>query len=266
MINSTQDFFRTVLENKKNEIEKLRAVGMTMLEMLADSAPNPLDFLERLRRKDTIPIVAEIKRSAPSWNSHRKNLNIEAVAKAYQYNGAAAISVLTDYAFFGGSIDDLTAIRCQVTIPVLRKDFIVSVEQLYEARAAHADAVLLILSILDDHEILNLYKTALGLGMTPLLEVHDEHETKRALKLDPSLIGINNRNLKTLEVDLQVSEKLRKMIPENITVVAESGVASVDDIRRLLDAGIDAFLIGTALVKSDDPGKTVASFANVRRT
>lgn len=265
MLISTQDFFQTVVENKKNEVEKLKAIGMTMLGMLADAAPKPLDFLERLRCDGSIPIVAEIKRAAPSWNSYRKKLDIETVAKAYQYNGAAAISVLTDSPFFGGSIDDLTAVRCQVTIPVLRKDFIVSVEQLYEARAAHADAVLLILAILDDDEISRLYKTALDLRMTPLLEVHDAYEAQRALKLNPRLIGINNRNLKTLQVNLDVSERLRKIIPEDITVVAESGVASVDDIQRLLSAGINAFLIGTALVKSADPGKTLSSFVNVRR-
>jgi len=266
LLASTQDFFQTVIENKKREVEKLKAIGMTMLGMLAEGAPKPLDFLERLRGDRSVPIVAEIKKSAPSWNGLRKNVDIESFAKAYQYNGAAAISVLTDSPFFGGSIDDLTAVRYQVTLPLLRKDFIISAEQLYESRAAQADAVLLIVAALDDHELSRLYKTALTLGMTPLLEVHDEHEAQRALKLDPRLIGINNRNLKTLEVDLGVSERLRKMIPEDVIVIAESGVATVADVQRLLAAGVNGFLIGTALMKSSDPGKTLNSFVSVGRT
>ncbi len=265
LLASTHDFFQTVIENKKREVEKLKAIGMTMLKMLAEGAPKPLDFLERLRGDRSVPIVAEIKKSAPSWNGLRKNVDIESFAKAYQYNGAAAISVLTDSPFFGGSIDDLTAVRYQVTLPLLRKDFIISAEQLYESRAAQADAVLLIVAVLDDHELSRLYKTALTLGMTPLLEVHDEHEAQRALKLDPRLIGINNRNLKTLEVDLGVSEQLRKMIPEDVIVIAESGVATVADVQRLLAAGVNGFLIGTALMKSADPGKTLNSFVSVGR-
>jgi indole-3-glycerol phosphate synthase len=262
---STHDFFRAVIENKKREVEKLKAIGMTMLGMLADAAPKSLDFLERLRSDTSVPIIAEIKKSAPSWNGLRKNIDIKNVAKAYQYNGAAAISVLTDSPFFGGSIDDLTSVRYQVILPLLRKDFIIGVEQLYEARAAQADAVLLILAILDDRELQRLYETTLNLGMTPFLEVHDEHEAQRALRLDPRLVGINNRNLKTLEVDIGVSERLRKMIPEDVIVIAESGVATVADVKRLLAAGVDGFLIGTALMKSPDPGKALNSFVSVWR-
>lgn len=261
----THDFFHTVIENKKREVEKLKAIGMTMLGMLADAAPKPLNFLERFQGDRSVPIIAEIKKSAPSWNGLKKNVDIVNVAKAYQYNGAAAISVLTDSQFFGGSIDDLTTVRYQVSLPLLRKDFIIGVEQLYESRAAQADAVLLIVAILDDYELSRLYNSALSFGMTPLLEVHDEHEAQRALKLDPRLIGINNRNLKTLGVDLGVSERLRKKIPEDVIVIAESGVATVADVQRLLAAGVNGFLIGTALMKSADPGKTLNSFVSVRR-
>ncbi len=265
MLAPTHDFFHTVIENKKREVEKLKAIGMTMLGMLADAAPKPLNFLERFQGDRSVPIIAEIKKSAPSWNGLKKNVDIVNVAKAYQYNGAAAISVLTDSQFFGGSIDDLTTVRYQVSLPLLRKDFIIGVEQLYESRAAQADAVLLIVAILDDYELSRLYNSALSFGMTPLLEVHDEHEAQRALKLDPRLIGINNRNLKTLGVDLGVSERLRKKIPEDVIVIAESGVATVADVQRLLAAGVNGFLIGTALMKSADPGKTLNSFVSVRR-
>ncbi len=265
MLAPTHDFFHTVIENKKREVEKLKAIGMTMLGMLADAAPKPLNFLEKFQGDRSVPIIAEIKKSAPSWNGLKKNVDIVNVAKAYQYNGAAAISVLTDSQFFGGSIDDLTTVRYQVSLPLLRKDFIIGVEQLYESRAAQADAVLLIVAILDDYELSRLYNSALSFGMTPLLEVHDEHEAQRALKLDPRLIGINNRNLKTLGVDLGVSERLRKKIPEDVIVIAESGVATVADVQRLLAAGVNGFLIGTALMKSADPGKTLNSFVSVRR-
>lgn len=265
MLIPKEDFFQTVIDNKKLEVERLKAMGMTMLEMLADAAPEPLDFLERFRRDGSVPIIAEIKKSAPSWGKLKKNVDIESIAKAYQSNGAAAISVLTDSPFFGGSIDDLTAIRCRVTVPLLRKDFIVGVEQLYEARAAQADAVLLILAALDDHQVYELYKTTLNLRMTPLLEAHNEYEVQRALKLDPHIIGINNRNLKTLQVDLGVSERLRKIIPQDVTVVSESGIGSKEDMKRLLNSGINGFLIGTAFMKSVDPGKTLYSFVNVGR-
>lgn len=259
------DFLAGVIENKKLEVKRLQEIGMTMLGMLADAAPKPRDFLASLRGRKSVPIIAEIKKSAPSWGPCRKEVNVKSFARMYEASGAAAISVLTDSMFFRGSIDDLTAVRCEVIIPVLRKDFIISVEQLYDARAAHADAVLLILAMLDDHELRKLYDVCIGFGMTPLLEIHDESEVKRALQLDPKLIGINNRNLKSLEVDLGVSERLRRLIPSDVTVVAESGVSTEEDITRLLNAGIDGFLIGTSLMKSSNPGQTLYSFVNMRR-
>jgi len=265
LLAATEDFLQKVIQNKKREVEKLREIGMTMLGMLAEAAPKPRDFLQNFTGSRPVPIIAEIKQSAPSWGKLRKNVNVQSVAKIYENSGAAAISVLTDSPFFGGSIDDLTSVRDEVTLPVLRKDFIIGVEQLYEARAAKADAVLLILAAIDDYELARLYKTALGFGMTPLLETHDENEVKRALKLGPKLIGINNRNLKTLEIDLGVSERLRKMIPPDVTVVAESGVATASDITRLLNAGINGVLIGTALMKSSDPGQVLHSFVNIGR-
>ncbi|MGB9618505.1 MAG: indole-3-glycerol phosphate synthase TrpC, partial [Desulfomonilaceae bacterium] len=151
-----------------------------------------------------------------------------------------------------------------VAIPILRKDFIITVEQIYEARAAGADAVLLIVACTGDERLRALHQTTLQLGMTPLVEVHDEGEIKRALRIGPQLIGINNRDLNTLRVDLGVSERLRKMIPPEIIVVAESGVNTSDDIQRLLNAGVDGFLIGTALLKDSDPGRMLRSFVKRR--
>lgn len=259
------DFLERVIENKKAEVKRLQQIGMTMLGMLSEAAPKPRDFLASLRGRKIVPIIAEIKKSAPSWKPCRKDINVKSFARMYEVSGAAAISVLTDSMFFRGSIDDLTAVRSEVIIPVLRKDFIIGVEQLYDARAAQADAVLLILGILDDYELRKLYDVCVGFGMTPLIEVHDESEVKRALQLNPKLIGINNRDLKSLEVDLGVSERLRPLIPPDITVVAESGLSTEEDIKRLLNAGIDGFLIGTSLMKSTSPGDTLYSFVNMRR-
>ncbi len=261
----TEDFLGKVVEMKQQELSRLSEIGMTKLEMLADAARKPRDFLTNFHGGRPLPIIAEIKKAAPSWKGFRKNVDVKDVAGIYEANDAAAISVLTDSRFFGGSIDDLTSVAEEVNIPILRKDFIIGAEQVYEARAAGADAVLLIVAILDNDTLQELFKTTIRLGMTPLLEIHNENEVSRALRLNPQLMGINNRNLKTLEVNLEVSERLRKMIPHDVTVVAESGVSDEADIRRLLEAGIDGFLIGTTLMKSPDPGKTLHSLVNLGR-
>jgi indole-3-glycerol phosphate synthase len=261
----TENFLDKVVEMKQQELSRLREMGMTRLETLAYAARKPRDFLSNFHESRTVPIIAEIKKAAPSWKGFRKNVDVKNVAGIYESYGAAAISVLTDSLFFGGSIDDLSSAAEKVAIPILRKDFMIGVEQVFEARAAGADAVLLIVAILDDDTLKELFETTTRLGMIPLLEIHNENEVSRAVRLNPQLIGINNRNLKTLEVNLEVSERLRKMIPHDVTVVAESGIADEADIKRLLEAGIDGFLIGTTLMKSPDPGKTLHSLVNLGR-
>ncbi len=261
----TENFLDKVVEMKQQELSRLREMGMTVLGTLADAAPKPRDFLSNFHGARPVPIIAEIKQAAPSWKGFRKNVDVKNVAGIYESSGAAAISVLTDSRFFGGSIDDLRSAAEEVAIPILRKDFIIGLEQVFEARAAGADAVLLIVGILDNDTLQELFETTIRLGMTPLLEIHNENEVSRALRLNPQLIGINNRNLKTLDVNLDVSERLRKMIPHDVTVLAESGVSDEADIRRLLEAGIDGFLIGTTLMKSPDPGKTLHSLVNLGR-
>jgi indole-3-glycerol phosphate synthase len=263
---STECFLDRVVQYKRKEVNDLRDIGSKRLQELAEAAPYPRDFLSSFRKLSSTPIIAEIKKAAPSWGTLRKEVDVGALAKTYQSHGAAAISVLTDLTFFGGCMNDLAVVRAEVTIPVLRKDFVISVEQLYQARAAGADASLLIVAALDDLQLTHLYNTSKELGMTPLLEVHDEDELNRALRLNPEIIGINNRNLKTLKVDLSVSEELRQQIPLDVTVVAESGVSCPADIKRLLDAGIDGFLVGTSLMKSSDPGMTLLSFVNTGRS
>ncbi len=265
METSTECFLDRVVQYKRKEINDLKCIGLKKLRELAEAATCPKDFLSSVRTKARTPIIAEIKKAAPSWGTLRKEVDVVGLAKTYQANGAAAISVLTDMTFFGGCMEDLASVSSEVAIPVLRKDFMMSVEQLCQARAAGSDAVLLIVAALDEGELSDLYNASRELGMTPLLEVHDEKELNRALCLNPEIIGINNRNLKTLQVDLKVSEALRRKIPKDVTVVAESGVSTSADIKRLLEAGIDGFLVGTSLMKSSDPGATLLSFVNTGR-
>jgi indole-3-glycerol phosphate synthase len=245
-----------ILAQKQVEIAALDALA---LRCAAESAPAPRDFLAALtRRRSGLPLalIAELKRASPSKGLLAPHLDLFQVADIYTENGAAAISVLTDEKFFLGSLNTLLALRTShpAPVPLLRKDFIISDIQIYEARANGADAILLIAAALpDDTHFANLHACALALGLTPLVEVHDEAETERALKIpNIKLIGINNRDLATFEVSLTTTERLRPIIPTGITVVAESGIFTVSDVARLAKAGVDAILVGEALVTAPD--------------
>jgi indole-3-glycerol phosphate synthase len=201
-------------------------------------------------------LIAELKRASPSKGILAPHLDLFQVADIYTQNGAAAISVLTDENFFMGKLETLHDLRFahQSTLPLLRKDFTIDEIQIYEARANGADAILLIAAALtDDKHFADLHACALSLGLTALVEVHDEAETERVLKLkDVKLIGINNRNLSTFEVSLATTERLRPMISSDIAVVAESGIFTAADVERLASINIDAILVGEALITSDD--------------
>jgi indole-3-glycerol phosphate synthase len=179
------------------------------------------------------------------------------LARTYQANGAAAISVLTDGPFFQGDLEHLRMVRDSVELPVLRKDFVLDPYQVYEARAAGADALLLIVAALSDAMLESLYRLGGELGMDALIEVHDAAEMERALRIGPRLIGINNRSLATFQVDLETTARLRPLVPGGILVVAESGVRSRADVLRLADMGVDAVLVGEALVTAADVGQKV---------
>lgn len=244
-----------IIEHKKMEIAALDAPA---LRRAADSSPTPRDFLSAIKRRrfGTHPsLIAELKRASPSKGILAPHLDLFQVADIYTQNGASAISVLTDEKFFMGSLDTLR--QLQITnhqLPLLRKDFIIHETQLYESRVNGADAILLIAAaLIDDALFADLHACALSLGLTALVEVHDEAETERALKLkDVNLIGINNRNLATFDVTLETTEKLRPMIPSEIMVVAESGIFTASDVERLSKANVDAILVGEALVTSKD--------------
>jgi indole-3-glycerol phosphate synthase len=249
-----------IIDQKKLEIA---ALDVQALRHAADSAPAPRDFLAAIKRRVSRSpgLIAELKRASPSKGILASHLDLLEVADIYTQNGASAISVLTDEKFFMGKLETLRELRFTYNsaLPLLRKDFIIDEVQLYEARANGADAILLIAAALTVDKLFDdLHACALSLGLTALVEVHDQAETERALKLkDVKLIGINNRNLATFDVSLETTEKLRSMIPSEIAVVAESGIFTADDVKRLAIANVDAILVGEALVTSDDIGAKV---------
>ena len=208
-------------------------------------------------------VIAEVKRRSPSKGALADIPDPAVLASAYARGGAAAISVLTEQRRFGGSLDDLRAVRAAVETPILRKDFIVSGYQLVEGRAAGADLALLIVAALDDDTLRRLYAEARELGLTVLVEVHDEPETERAVELGAELIGVNARNLKTLAVDNDAFGRLSKLIPDDRIKVAESGISGPDDVQRFVDEGASVVLVGEALVKDGDPEAAVRAMTGV---
>lgn len=208
-------------------------------------------------------VIAEVKRRSPSKGALADIPDPAVLASAYARGGAAAISVLTEQRRFGGSLDDLRAVRAAVETPILRKDFIVSGYQLVEGRAAGADLALLIVAALDDDSLRRLYAEARELGLTVLVEVHDEPETERAVELGAELIGVNARNLKTLAVDNDAFGRLSKLIPDDRVKVAESGISGPDDVQRFVDEGASVVLVGEALVKDGDPEAAVRAMTGV---
>ncbi|MBA7621154.1 Indole-3-glycerol phosphate synthase [subsurface metagenome] len=246
-------FLDKIVAEKRKELEqRQKAVPLPQLEAAIEQKPAPVDLAAALSG-DGISLIAEVKRASPSKGALNPDLDAVGLAKTYARSGAAAVSVLTEERYFMGSGSDLEAVKNALPhIPVLRKDFILKPYQLFEARAWGADAVLLIVAILDYVTLQHLVAESHRLGMQCLLEVHNEDELKRALKCDARLIGINNRNLDTLKVDLSVTQRLRPHIPPGRIVVSESGIKGRDDIQKLKDWGVDAVLIGEALVTADD--------------
>lgn len=210
-------------------------------------------------------VIAEVKRKSPSKGELADIPDPASLAAAYAAGGAAAISVLTEHRRFGGSLDDLVAVRAAVDTPVLRKDFIVTSYQLVEARAAGADLALLIVAALDDDDLRRLHDEARELGLTVLVEVHDEAETERAVALGAELVGVNARNLKTLAVDNDTFGRLAPLVPEDRVLVAESGISGPDDVTRFVGEGARAVLVGEALVRDGDPTGAVRAMTGVQR-
>lgn len=223
------------------------------------AAPAPRGFAAALRAAEGLAVIAEIKRRSPSMGDLNAALDPALMAKSYAEGGAAALSVLTDADYFGGSPADLAAARAAVTLPVLRKDFTVSEADVRAARAMGADAVLLIAAVLSDDELCRCHAVATALGLDALVEIHDEAELERALTAGARLVGVNQRDLHTFQVDHARAIRMAAQIPAEVVRVAESGVRNADDARSLRDAGYDAILVGQTLVTAGDPAATVRS-------
>jgi len=258
---------KTILDEiihwKRDEVTRLkRAWPAETVRAEMATAPPPRDFCAALRAPG-VRLIAEVKRASPSKGLLRPDLNAADLAREYEANGAAAISVLTDEHFFRGSLDDLRAVRRNVSLPVLRKDFVLDPYQVHAARAAGADAVLLIVAALDDGDLAMLHRLIQQLGMAALVEVHNKAELERALEIGPRLVGINNRNLRTFEVNLETTARLRPHVPAGVVLVAESGVHTRADVARLAAIGADAMLVGEALVRAADVGRKVRQLTRV---
>ena len=254
----------SIVETKRRELAELRQRATSLEERLDRVAP-PRDFRGALARRNQVSLIAECKRRSPGAGPIRPDLDPEELTLGYEAAGASAISVLTDRQYFGGSLADLATVRGAVSLPVLRKDFTLDMLHVIEARAGGADAVLLIVRILDKEALARLHTAVTALGMSALVEVHDERELERALDIGADLIGINNRDLATFTTDLETSRRLLADVPDDVVVVSESGIRTRSDVERLGDAGIDAILVGEALLAAPDPSTAAAELSGVLR-
>ncbi|MCY3676769.1 MAG: indole-3-glycerol phosphate synthase TrpC [Gemmatimonadetes bacterium] len=254
-----------IVAGKAVEVAALRAVRAD-LSRAADDAPAPRRALQALSRSGNVGVIAEVKRRSPGAGDIDTGLDPVELAAEYEEGGALAISVLTDSRWFGGSLDDLIEVRAGGGVAVLRKDFVIDAVQVVEARAAGADLVLLIVRILDPVLLRDLRAMIHDMGMTALVEAHDEWEVEAALEAGALLLGVNNRDLSVFRTDLAVTERLAKYVPGEVLLVSESGIASAADVARVAAAGADAVLVGEALVRSGDRCGMVAAMAGVRRT
>jgi indole-3-glycerol phosphate synthase len=242
-----------IIAHKRTEVAAHRAaVPLAELERRAAEAPPARAFAAAITGPP-VRVIAEVKRASPSRGAIRPEADPVALARVYEVAGAAAVSVLTDRRYFQGSEEDLRAVRAAIHIPVLRKDFIVDPYQVCESRSVGADAVLLIAGTVPREDLALLGELAAEQGMTPLFEVHTAADVDEVLAAGAGVVGINNRDLRTLAIDLDVTARLRPLIPRGIVVVSESGIETPADVVRLRRAGIDAILVGTALMGSPDP-------------
>jgi indole-3-glycerol phosphate synthase len=253
---TTADLLETILAGTRRivEVRQLREPIARLASLAEQRVPTRGAFRDAISRSNRANVIAECKRRSPSRGVLRADYAPVAMARAYEAAGAAAISVLTEPTFFDGSLEHLRSVRSAVAIPLLRKDFIVSEYQLFEARAAGADAVLLIVAALPPERLTVLGRRASDLGLDALVEVHTAEELDIAVEAGAEIIGVNNRNLRTLEVDLTASEALIARVPKGIVAVSESGLRQPEDLTRLRALGYHAFLIGERFMTAPDPG------------
>ena len=256
------DILRRILARKAEEVsERAARVPLAELEARCADLPDPRGFVAALEAKieaGRAAVIAEIKKASPSRGVIRADFDPAAIAASYERGGAACLSVLTDIDFFQGSDEHLRQARAACTLPVLRKDFVIEPYQLYEARVLGADCILLIAAALDDAQLLGLTLLAAELSLDVLVEVHDGLELERALALPTPLIGINNRDLRSFEVSLDTTLGLRERVPSDRILVTESGILASADVARMRGAGVDAFLVGEAFMRAEEPGTELA--------
>ena len=250
---TTDTVLDRILARKVDEVAAGKsAVPLRDMRRRAERAAQPPRDMIAALRKDTVALIAEVKRASPSKGLLTNDFAPVMLAATYAFNGASAISVLTDADFFRGSLDYLRAIRQAVSLPILRKDFVIDAWQVYEGRAAGADAILLIVAALSDAQLSDLHALTNELGMAALVEAHDELEMARALDLDAKLIGVNNRDLRSFNVDLMTTARLAGMVNNDAVLVAESGIRDAADIQQMAAYGADAALVGESLAKASD--------------
>jgi indole-3-glycerol phosphate synthase len=242
-----------IIARKQVEVEEcLKRRPLRDLMKEADKSPAPMDFIAPLSAAPPIRLIAEVKKASPSKGVIRQDFDPVKIAQAYETGGASCLSVLTDVDFFQGSIEYLKAIRQAVKLPLLRKDFVIHPYQVFEARAAGADAVLLIAECLSRQELRSIHQLIRDLGMVALVELYDRRNLDNVLNTGTQLIGINNRNLNSFEVDLEHTVRLRQEIPKDKTVVGESGITTRADALRLQEKNVQAMLVGESLMRQDD--------------
>ncbi len=261
-MNNTPDILKKIIQRKTEEVqERIALVSQADIKKRAESALSPRSFVYALQRKiqsGQAAVIAEIKKASPSKGVIRENFVPSEIAMSYEQGGAACLSVLTDVDFFKGSDAYLKQAREVVALPVLRKEFIIDPYQIYEARAMGADCILLIVACLSDEQFKSFTALATELEMDVLVEVHDEQELQRALPLDLPMIGINNRNLRTFETSLQTTIELLPQIPDDVIVVTESGIHEKADVALMQQHDVNAFLVGEAFMRADNPGEKLA--------
>ncbi|MDX1810483.1 MAG: indole-3-glycerol phosphate synthase TrpC [Gammaproteobacteria bacterium] len=261
-MSNTPDILKKIIARKYEEIaERSQTISLETLKAQAEAAPAARGFVNAIASKiaqGKAGVIAEIKKASPSKGVLRENFVPADIAKSYEQAGAACLSVLTDVDFFQGGDEYLKQARAACSLPVIRKDFIVEPYQVYEAKAMGADCILLIVAALEDEQMASLCQLATDLGMDVLIEVHDKEELLRSLPLKMKLVGINNRNLRTFDVTLQTTLDLLEIIPDDRIVVTESGIHSSDDVQLMRENKVNAFLVGEAFMRAEDPGQALS--------
>ncbi|MFQ5677312.1 MAG: indole-3-glycerol phosphate synthase TrpC [bacterium] len=255
-----------IVKHKKIELsERIKSTPITALLEQAKSQSPPTSFFKALTKKEAVQVIAEVKKASPSAGELRANFDPVSIAKSYQANGAAAVSVLTDEKFFQGKLEYLQQIHNEILLPLLRKDFFLEPYQVIEAKAYGASAILLIVAILSNEQIAEIYSTAREHHLDCLVEVHNATELERALMIKPRIVGVNNRDLATFEVDLATTEKLLALIPAEVVVVSESGIQTRQQVEQLGALGVDAVLVGSSLMQRQDIGRGLRELVGVHK-